>query len=116
MARRKMKRRTIEERYKDNIQKQKDKLDDFIAHETEWANDLILWYRLKKIEMPEEEYRGCAYFINKEFLNKKGSLILLYQAHLSCEKELPKCTKENAFNLVRYKYKLYAHVLERGGY
>jgi len=111
-----MKRRTVEERYKYNLDKQKRKLDDFIEHETEWANDLILWYRIKKIDMPEDEYRGCAYFINKEYLIKKSSINLLYQAHLSCNEELPELTKENAFNQVKYKYKLYTHVLKKGGY
>ena len=111
-----MRRKTAEERFQENLNRQKIILDEFIAHETEWANDLILWYQVKKLEMPDDEYRGCAYFINKEYLNKSGSANLLYQTHLTCNEELPDFTKENAFNLVRYKYKLYAHVLSKGGY
>ena len=110
------KRKTAEERYQLNLNQQKRKIDDFIAHETEWANDLLTWYRHKKIDMPFDEYRGCAYFINKEYLNKTGSITLLYHAHLACNKELPAVTKENAFDVVRYKYKTYAHVLSKGGY
>jgi hypothetical protein len=111
-----MMRKTAEERYQLNLNQQKRKIDDFIIHETEWANDLILWYRLKKIEIPDDVYRGCAFFINKEYLNKKGSINLLYQTHLACNKELPVVTKENAFDVVRFKYKTYAHVLKKGGF
>jgi hypothetical protein len=110
------KRRNAEQRYQDGINQQKRKLDEFISHETEWAEHLLLWYRLKKKDMPDDEYRGCAYFTNKEYLTKQGSLNLLYQTHLSCEKELPEVTKENAIDLVRYKYKTYALVLSKGGY
>lgn len=110
------KRRNAEQRYQDGINQQKRKLDDFISHETEWAEDLLLWYRLKKLDMPDDEYRGCAFFINKEYLTKYGSANLLYQTSLSFDKDLPNVTKENAFDLVRYKYKTYAHVLSKGGY
>jgi len=110
------KRKTSEERYQENLNRQKRILDEFIAHETEWANDLIKWFGYKKLDMPDDEYRGCAFFINKEYLNKKGSITLLYQAHLSCNEELPLFTRENAFDLVRYKYRLYAHVLSKGGF
>ena len=110
------KRRNAEQRYQDGINQQKIKLDDFISHETEWANDLIVWYRCKKLDMPDDEYRGCAYFLNKEYLKKAGSLTLLYETHLRCEADLPEFTKESAFDLVRYKYKTYAHVLSKGGY
>jgi hypothetical protein len=107
------KRRDAEQRYQDALNKQKRILYDFIAHETEWADHLMLWYRVKKLDMPEDEYRGCAYFLNKEYRNKKGSIIYLYEANLRCETELPDCTKETAFDLVRYKYKVYAHVLSK---
>ncbi len=32
--------------------------------------------------MPDDEYRAAAFFINKEYLNKPGSLTLLYQTKL----------------------------------
>ncbi|MCL2441076.1 MAG: hypothetical protein FWD14_05000 [Treponema sp.] len=110
------KRKTIEEKYNENIRKQQRILDDFIAHETEWANDLMLWYRVKKLEMPEDEYRGVSYFLNKEFTKKTGSLSLLYETSVRCDNELPEFTKELAFDLVRFKYKMYSAVLEKGGY
>jgi hypothetical protein len=31
-------------------------------------------------------------------------------------KELPEVTRENAFDLLRYRFKIYTHVLEKGGY
>ena len=113
---RRKKRRDAEQRYQDALNQQRTILDDFIFHETEWANDLMLWYRVKKIDMPEDEYRGCAYFINKEYVKKVGSINYLFEAHLKCLAELPDCTKETAFDLVRYKYKVYALVLSKGGF
>jgi hypothetical protein len=37
------KRRTPEERYKENISKQQTILEEFAAYEIEWADDLLLW-------------------------------------------------------------------------
>jgi hypothetical protein len=106
-----MRRRTPEDRYYDNVRRQQRTLEEFAAHEIEWASDLLLWYRAKKQEMPEDEYRACAFFKNREFLHKPGSLTLLYSMYLRCCKELPEATKELAFDLLRYRYKLYARTL-----
>jgi hypothetical protein len=84
-----MRRKTVEEKYKDKIRKQQKILDDFAEHEFEWANDLMLWYRLKKLEMPIDEYRACAFFQNREYRKKPGSLTLLYEMYVRCLKELP---------------------------
>ena len=111
-----MKRRTPEEKYKDNISKQENKLDNFIDHEIEWAEHLIKWYGWKKEDMPDDEYRSCAFFLNREYRNKPGSLTLLYQMYLRCGRELPDVTKENAFDILRFRYKMYTKVLETGGY
>jgi hypothetical protein len=111
-----MRRRTPEERYKENIRKQQKTLEEFAEHEIEWANDLLLWYRCKKIEMPDDEYRGCAFFLNKEYQKKPGSLTLLYEMYLRCWRELPEFTREHAFDLLRFRYKTYAVTLEKGGY
>jgi len=111
-----MKRRTPEERYKDNLRKQEKILKDFAEYEYEWAKDLMLWYGTKKMDMPEDEYRACAFFQNREYHKKPGSLTLLYQASVRCNNELPDVTKENAFDILRLKYKLYAKVIEKGGY
>jgi len=111
-----MRRRTPEERYNDNVRKQQRTLEEFAAHEIEWAGDLILWYRLKKEEIPDDEYRACAFFQNKEYLLKPGSLTLLYKTFLRCEKELPQTTRENAFDILRFQFKMYSKTLEKGGY
>jgi len=111
-----MKRKTPEEKYKDSIRKQQKTLEEFAAHETEWANDLIMWYRISKKEMPDDEYRACAFLINAEYLRKPGSLTLLYQMYLRCINELPKVTKELALDLLAYRFKMYAVVLEKGGF
>ena len=111
-----MKRMTPEERYKESLRKQQKTLEDFAAHEMEWADDLIYWYGLRKEEMPDDEYRACAFFLNKEFLRKKGSLTLLYTMYQKCMKELPECTVELAFDLLAYRFKMYARSLKTGGY
>jgi hypothetical protein len=110
------KRRTPEERYKENIRKQQTILEEFAAHEIEWADDLLLWYRVKKKEIPDDEYRAVAFFKNREYLSKPGSLTLLYEMYRRCIRELPKSTKEIAFDLLAYRYKLYAITLQKGGY
>jgi hypothetical protein len=111
-----MRRRTIEERYQDNVRRQRRELLDFAEHEIEWAGLLIKLYGCKKLEMPDDEYRGCAFFLNKEYQRKPGSLTLLYEVCNRCYRELPEYTKENGFDLLRFRYKTYAVTLEKGGY
>jgi hypothetical protein len=110
------KRKTPEERYKDNIRKQQQTLEEFASHEIEWADDLLMWYRVKKMEIPDNEYRAAAFFKNREYLSKPGSLTLLYEMYLRCIRELPEPTKEIAFDLLAYRYQVYARALEKGGY
>ena len=76
----------------------------------------MLWYRLKKQDIPDNEYRACAFFQNKEYLRKPGSLSLLYKTYGRCFDELPTVTRENAFDLLCYRFRLYAAVLKTGGY
>ena len=109
-------RRTPEERYNYNVRRQQRTLEEFAAHEIDWAGDLIHWYRLNKLDMPDDEYRACVFFLNKEFSMKPGSLSLLYQTYVRCCEELPSVTNENAFDLLCYRFKLYAAVLKTGGY
>ena len=111
-----MKRRTPQERYQENIRKQQKTLEDFADHEIEWAEHLLYWYQLQKKDIPDDEYRACAFFMNKEFQYKPGSLTLLYEMYLRCLKELPEFSKEIAFDLLRFRYKSYANVLRAGGF
>jgi hypothetical protein len=111
-----MKRRTPEERYKEKIHKQQKILEEFAEYEYEWAGDLMLWYDAKKLEIPDDEYRACAFFRNREYRNKLGSLTLLYQMYVRCNNELPVVTREMAFDILRFKYKMYAEVLKKGGF
>jgi len=111
-----MKRRTAEDKYRDNIRRQQKTLEEFAAHEIEWAEDLIYWYSIRREEIPDDEYRACVFFLNKEFAKKPGSLTLLYAMYQRCLKELPEATKELAFDLLAYRYKMYAKVLKAGGY
>jgi hypothetical protein len=99
-----MRRRDPETRYKENIRKQQKTLEEFAEHEFEWAGDLMYWYRLKKQEIPDDEYRAAAFFINNEYLHKPGSLTLLYEVFLRCINELPEPAKETAFDMLAYRY------------
>jgi hypothetical protein len=111
-----VRRRTIEEKYQDAIRKQQKTLEEFASHEIELAGDLIHWYRISNKDMPNDEYRACAFFINGEYLRKPGSLTLLYSMYLRCLRELPEVTRETAFDLLAFRYKSYAQVLKAGGY
>lgn len=110
------KRKTPEERYKENVRRQQRILEEFAAHEVEWADHLFTWFRMKKLDMTDDEYRAAAFFTNKEYLRKPGSLTLLYHMDQKCFEELPECTKENAFDLLRFKFRMYAEVLKKGGF
>ena len=111
-----MRRRTPEEKYQYAIRKQKQTLEEFVRHEIEWADDLLYWYRLRREEIPDDEYRSCVFFKNGEYLRKPGSLTLLYQMYLRCMRELPEVTRETAFDLLAFRYKSYAKVLKTGGF
>jgi hypothetical protein len=109
-------RRTPEERYQESLHKQQAILEEFVTHETEWAEDLLLWYRVKGREIPDDEYRATVFFKNKEYRDKPGSLTLLYSMYQRLLEELPEPTKEIAFDLLAYRFKMYAVTLEKGGY
>jgi hypothetical protein len=111
-----MRTRDPETRYRENLRHEQKILEEYAAHEIEWADDLLLWYRVRKQEIPDDEYRAVAFFKNREYLGKPGALTLLYSMFRRCNKELPPPTKEIAFDLVSYRYKLYAITLEKGGY
>ncbi|GHU77997.1 hypothetical protein FACS189462_1420 [Spirochaetia bacterium] len=103
-------------RYYEHIRHQRRVLEEFAAKEIGYANDLLWWYKVKKLDIPDDEYRAVAYFKNREFLRKPGSLTLLYEMYQRCMMELPEPTKELAFDLLGYRYMVYARTLKQGGY
>jgi hypothetical protein len=109
-------RRTPEERYKEHIRRQQTMLEEYAAGEIEWADDLLWWYRAKKREIPDDEYRAVAFFKNREYLRKPGSLTLLYLTYQRCCRELPAYTREIAFDLLAFRFRMYAEVLKTGGF
>jgi hypothetical protein len=111
-----VKRFTPEEQYKFNIRKQRKALEEFAEHEVEFAGDLIEWYGLRGEDMPADEYRACAFFINKEFSHRPGSLTLLYGVYLRCLGGLPAPARETAFSILAFRFRLYARTLQIGGY
>ena len=111
-----MRRRGPEDKYRDKLRKQQRTLEEFAAHEIESADDLLLWYKVRKQDIPDEQYRACAFFLNREYLGKPGSLTLIYHAYEQCCKELPGATRENAFSLLAFRFRMYAAVLAKGGF
>ena len=111
-----MKRKTPEEKYNECLRKQQKILEEYAEYEYGWAGDLMLWYKVKKLDMPDDEYRACAFFRNREYGKKPGSLTLLHEMYVRCNNELPEVTREMAFDVLRFKYKMYAKVLEKGGF
>jgi hypothetical protein len=111
-----MRRGDPEERYRENVRHEQRILEEYVAREIEWADDLLLWYKARKTEIPDDEYRAAVFFRNREYLRKPGSLALLYSAYRRCMEELPRPEKETAFHLLAYRFKLYAVTLEKGGY
>ena len=111
-----MGRRDPEARYNDKLRKQQVALEEFAAHEIEFADDLLYWYRVKKQDIPDTVYRGVVYFLNREFHKKPGSLTLLYNLNNQLMKELPEYTKELAFALLSYRYRKYGLALNEGGF
>jgi hypothetical protein len=111
-----MRSRDIESRYQENVRKQRKALEEYAAHEIEWADDLLLWYRAKKLDIPDDEYRAVAFFKNREYLRKPGSLTRCYLMYRRMVRELPEPTRETAFDLVAYRYKVYAMTLAKGGF
>jgi hypothetical protein len=111
-----MKRVTPEQRYLYSLRKQEAALNDFIADEECNSESLLALYKQKKRDIPDDVYRACAFFINREYLFKRGSLTLLYQAKEKLQKEIKTITKENAVDVLCYRYQAYAAVLREGGF
>jgi hypothetical protein len=44
------KRKSLETKYLEKTLRQREELEEFAKHETEWTEDLLLWYRFKKVE------------------------------------------------------------------
>jgi hypothetical protein len=59
-------------------------------------------------------YRACAFFINKEYSRKHGSLYPLYRAKEKLQNEIQNVTKENAVDILCCRYKMYAAMLAEG--
>jgi hypothetical protein len=103
-------------RYDDLIRHQRKKLEDYAAQGIRYADDLLWWYRDMKREIPDDEYRVVAFFKNREYLRKPGSLNLLYTLYIRIVAELPEATPEIAFDYLSYLFKMYAVALRQGGF
>jgi hypothetical protein len=97
------KQKTLKEKYQNRLHKQQEIFEEFASHEIEWADDLFLWYRTKKPDMPDDKYRAVTFFKSREYLHKPGSFTLLYEMYRRCIRELPEAARETAFDLLAYR-------------
>jgi hypothetical protein len=111
-----LKRLSPEQRYLYSLRKQREALEAFADDEEVNSGTLMALYKRKRRDMPDDVYRACAFFINREYLFKRGSLTLLYQAKEKLQKEIKIITKENAVDILCYRYQAYAAVLREGGF
>jgi hypothetical protein len=111
-----MKHLSPEEKYLYSLRKQREALTSFAADEEANSEMLLLYYKQKGRDMPFDIYRACAFFINREHQMKPGSLFLLYQTMEKLQKEFTEITKENAADVLCYRYQTYAAMLREGGY
>ncbi len=101
-----MTRRDPETRYRYAMRHEVEDLDEFLKGEADAAEFLLEISRLRKFELPDDEYRVIAFFKNAEYKMKPGSLALLYQTGKRLSRELPPSTKETIFDLQRFRFKM----------
>jgi hypothetical protein len=102
--------------YRDKIRCEQKILEEFVAMEKEAAEDLLLYYRLRGQEIPDDEYRAAAFFKNREYVHKPGSLALLYSMYQRMLVELPPSTIEISMDLLTFRYRMYGLGLDKGGF
>jgi hypothetical protein len=110
------KRISDEARYLYRVRLEQQEITEFIENEELETNYLVSKYKRIGVDMPFEIYRTCAFFLNKEYKMKLGSLSLLMQTNENLKMEMPETTKENCIEQIYYKYKMYSKVLEQGDY
>jgi hypothetical protein len=108
--------KTDEEKYLFKTRKERKILSDFLNEETIMAHALLNIYKQKRIEPPDDIYRGLAYFINEEWGKKPGSLCLLCETKREVMAAMPPVVKETAFDQACYIFKVYCAVLAKEGY
>jgi hypothetical protein len=50
-----MRSRDPDARYHEQVRRQRKVLEEYAAHEIEYADDLLMWYKIKKLDMPDDE-------------------------------------------------------------
>jgi hypothetical protein len=105
-----------EEKYREMIRHEQKTLEDFAKSEIEWAEEYLQWNRIRKRDPPADEYTAAVYFTNREFLRKPGSLTLLLTLDKKLRREGPEVTRENAFEVLCFRFRMYGAALREGGY
>ena len=103
-----------EEKYNYLVRAQRKDAEEFIESGELEADCLLKKYKQSDIEIPLDIYRACAFFVNKEYKTKFGSIALLFQTKEKLQDTLPELTRENCMDQLCYKFQMYARVLEQG--
>jgi hypothetical protein len=111
-----MRYKDIETRYRDHVRHERKIREEYATQEIAFADDLLRWYKLRHQEIPDDEYRAAAFFMNREDLRKPGALTLLYSMLSRMIPEPLEHTKESAFNYLAYRFRAYAAALRLGGF
>jgi hypothetical protein len=111
-----MRKQNYENIYRENVRLQRAELKCFIDNCTSDADDLICLYKCDKIDMPDDEYRSAAFFLNKEYEKKALALLQLYELQKKLYEELPPTTRENCLDKLRFKFKVFSQALDDGGF
>ncbi|MFP3040295.1 hypothetical protein LQZ19_00590 [Treponema primitia] len=101
------------EKHRFKTRKERRILSDFLTEETIMAKAVMNMFRQKHIHLPDDVYRGLAYFINEEWAAKAGSLFFLYETKRRVQANMPPVTKETALDQMCYFFKMYCAVQAR---
>ncbi|AEF86113.1 hypothetical protein TREPR_2262 [Treponema primitia ZAS-2] len=104
------------ERHLFKTRKERRLLDEFLTDETLMAHTALTLFKTKRIDPPDDVYRGLVYFINEEWKKKPGSLCLLYETKKRVQADMPPAVKEIVFDQVCYFFKVYSAVLAKEGF
>jgi hypothetical protein len=111
-----MRKRNYELVYYERLKNQREALERFADDTADEAEALAGVYRRRKKDMPDDEYRSCAFFMNREYRNKNGSLFLLYRTKEKLKTELPSATDAAALDRIRYQFRVFTQMLAEGKY
>jgi hypothetical protein len=103
-------------RYLRHLGRQQDMLDRFAEDESMNSELLLMLYRQKGRDMPDDIYRAVVFFRNEEYKRKQGAWALLCLLYEKLKYDMGARTKEEAVDAVCYRYQVYGQALLEGDF